>query len=245
VATNLQIKFIKSLQLKKNRYEHKLYVCEGAKIVDELQKFNDSNIEQIYATQEWADEQKRLPSTLEIVSQKDIEKMSGLSTAPSVLAVVRFSKLTKIDFEPNISLFLDQLADPGNLGTIIRTADWYGLKQIFLSPNSVDIYSPKVIQASMGAHFRVRCIEIDFEELIKINQFKNIYATAMKGENINQVEDVKNSLIVMGSESHGVSKSIFEKCTVKITIPSYGDSESLNVSVATGIILHQLVSKKY
>lgn len=243
MATNLQIKFIKSLQLKKNRYEHKRYVCEGDKIVQELIQHNKHCIEIIYATEEWVSRQTEVYSTIELVSPKDLERMSGLSTAPSVLALVRFAPVDSIKSLQTVSLYLDQISDPGNLGTIIRTCDWYGLNQVFLSPNCVDIYSTKVIQSSMGSIFRVNCIEIDFKNLISQYHFSQIYATAMKGKNINDINNTQNILIVMGSESHGVSTEIFNLCTEKITIPSYGYAESLNVSVASGIILHQIISR--
>lgn len=243
MATNLQIKFIKSLQLKKNRYEHKQYVCEGVKIVEELVQNNTVNINCIYATETWKKPNSLKNIPVDICSQKDLEKMSGLSTPPEVLALVDFYSKLEVEINPKINLFLDQISDPGNLGTIIRTADWYGLKTIFISRNCVDVYSPKVIQAAMGSHFRVRVVEIDFNELINHYTFESIYATAMTGISLNEISVDKSTLIIMGSESHGVSQEIFDLCSNRLTIPSFGTTESLNVSVATGIILHQLVCK--
>lgn len=242
MATNLQIKFIKSLQLKKNRYESKQYVCEGVKIVEELVQFNSSHIDCIYATETWAAQNKFKNIAIDICSQKDLEKMSGLSTAPEVLALVNFSINPNIQIHPIINLYLDQISDPGNLGTIIRTADWYGLNTVFISKNCVDKYSPKVIQAAMGSHFRVQVIEINFQDLIRTHRFESIYATAMSGINLNEISTDKSTLVVMGSESHGVSEDIFALCHHRLTIPSFGTTESLNVSVATGIILHNFVS---
>jgi RNA methyltransferase, TrmH family len=241
VATNLQIKFIKSLQLKKNRYEEQLYICEGEKIVEELIRYNTENIDTIYATQAWAETHVSIKDKIEISSVKELEKMSSLTTPALVLATVRFSKSSSINIHPKVNIYLDQISDPGNLGTIIRTADWYGLSTLFLSPNCVDQYSPKVIQAAMGSHFRIRCEIIEFQELISKNKFDHIYATAMEGENLNSISSVGTKLVIMGSESHGVSSEIFVLAPQKLTIPSYGQTESLNVSVATGIILHQLI----
>lgn len=241
MATNLQIKFIKSLQLKKNRYEHLQYVCEGEKIVNELIHYNSAQIDTIYATESWLNSNKYSNINIDICSQKDIEKMSGLSTPSSVLALVNFDKYSAPKLHSRINIYLDQLSDPGNLGTIIRTADWYGLKHIFLSPNTVDHYSPKVIQAAMGSHFRVKCEVIEFQKLITSHHFESIYATAMEGKSLDLITQPKNTLVVLGSESHGVSKEIFDLVQNKLTITSYSDTESLNVSVATGIILHQFV----
>jgi TrmH family RNA methyltransferase len=169
--------------------------------------------------------------------------MSQHATVPSVIALVNFPK--KILFQPVLQkfhLFLDQIADPGNLGTIIRTADWYGHKQLFLSPNCVDLYNSKVIQSAMGSHFRMQCIEINFNDLVANHSFSSIHATAMQGNNLNQVKDISGSLVIMGSESHGVSSELLAASDSKITIPSFGQTESLNVAVAAGIILHQLTT---
>jgi RNA methyltransferase, TrmH family len=243
VATNLQIKFIKSLQLKKNRYEEQMYLCEGEKIVEELIQYNYALVDTIYATESWAKAHSEQMDKIEISSNKDLEKMSSLSTPSSVIAVVRFSTSTSLKFHPKVNLYLDQISDPGNLGTIIRTADWYGLPTLFLSRNCVDQYSPKVIQAAMGSHFRVRCEVIDFNDLITVHSFDQVYATAMQGISIDTISEPKNTLVVIGSESHGVSEEIFALAKNKLTIPNYSATESLNVSVATGIILHQFVAK--
>lgn len=244
MVTNLQIKFIKSLHLKKNRYEHRQYLCEGEKILEELIQNTPEYIDKIYATEEWISANKQLQLVPTIVSAKDMERMSGLSTPTTVLAVVNFppsSSLTKL--EQPIYLYLDKISDPGNLGTILRTADWFGFKQVFLSPSCVDIYSPKVIQAAMGSHFRIRTDIVAFDSLLQKLKFKTVMATAMQGVSIHSVTDMSDSLIVMGSESHGVSENIMKQANIKVTIPAYGGAESLNVSVATGIILYQFTSR--
>ena len=243
MVTNLQIKFIKSLHLKKNRLEYGQYICEGAKIVQELISFKPEYIDMVYATDEWS-----LPITakdirLERVTFEELEKMSQHATVPPVIALVNFSK--KIPFQfvlQKFHLYLDQIADPGNLGTIIRTADWYGHKQLFLSPNCVDLYNSKVIQSAMGSHFRMQCIEINFNDLVANHSFSSIHATAMQGNNLNQVKDIAGSLVIMGSESHGVSSKLLAASNSKITIPSFGQTESLNVAIAAGIILHQFTT---
>jgi TrmH family RNA methyltransferase len=244
VVTNLQIKFIKSLHLKKNRLEYGQYICEGEKIVQELIKFKPECIETVYAMEDWSMPVSAKNVPLERVTSKDLEKMSQHTTVPSVIALVNFPKKTSFQLLPQkFHLYLDQIADPGNLGTIIRTADWYGHKQLFLSPNSVDLYNSKVIQSAMGSHFRIQCLEINFKELLANHSFSKIYATAMEGKNLNEVSDISKSLVIMGSESHGVSGELLAASDSKVTIPSFGPTESLNVAVATGIILHQFTTK--
>jgi TrmH family RNA methyltransferase len=239
MVTNLQIKFIKSLHLKKNRLDHHQYICEGEKIVQELIANKPENIEVIYASESWISEESSKNLNIIRTSSKDMQRMSQLTTVPSVIALVNIPKGDNFHVrKQNIYLYLDQIADPGNLGTIIRTADWYGHKQVFISPSCVDLYNSKVIQSAMGSHFRITCTEISFDQLIRKHKFDSILATAMNGQSLNSYNSMENCLVVMGSESHGVSKEIFEQCTSKITIPSFGKTESLNVAVATGIILH-------
>lgn len=243
MVTNLQIKFIKSLHLKKNRLEYGQYTCEGEKIVQELIAFKPESIEAIYASEIWIPSQSAKDLNIIRTSSKDLERMSQHAAVPSVIALVNIPKGDKFQLvKQKFHLYLDQISDPGNLGTIIRTADWYGHKQIFLSPNCVDIYNSKVIQSAMGSHFRVFCTEIEFDNLIKNHKFDSILATAMNGKNLDDFSKIENSLMVMGSESHGVSNEIFKQCSSKITIPSFGQTESLNVAVATGIILHHFTT---
>ena len=243
MITNLQIKFIKSLHLKKNRLEYGQYICEGEKIVQELITYRPEIIEAIYASETWSSLENSKDLNIILTSPKDLERMSQHTTVPSVIALVNIPKGVHFEVvKQKFYLFLDQIADPGNLGTIIRTADWYGYKQIFISPNCVDLYNSKVIQAAMGSHFRIDCIEIDFNQLIQKHKFNSILATAMNAKSLDTFNSIENGLIVMGSESHGVSKEIFEQCSSKITIPAYGQTESLNVAVATGIILHHFTA---
>lgn len=243
MVTNLQIKFIKSLHLKKNRLEYGQYICEGEKIVQELITFKPEYIEMLYATDGWSLPISAQNIQLERVTSKELEKMSQHTTVPSVLALVNFPKKKPFQLlAQKFHLYLDQIADPGNMGTIIRTADWYGHKQLFLSPNCVDLYNSKVIQSAMGSHFRLQCLEINFNDLVANHTFSSIYSTAMQGNDLNQVKKIAGSLIIMGSESHGVSSELIAASDSNITIPSFGQTESLNVAVAAGIILHQFTS---
>lgn len=245
MATNLQIKFIRSLQLKKNRDENKLFICEGSKIIEELLLQANYKICEIYAKKSWIEKNPTI--SVPIIETNDIEmqKISSLTTAPEVLALVHYKEFESIDIHAKISLYLDNIADPGNMGTILRTSEWFGITQIYISPQCVHVYNPKVVQATMGSLFRLNINVISLSDLIKKNSFKNIYGAVLDGENINKINFEPHSLIVMGSESHGISTENLNLLTHKILIPKYGNAESLNVSVATGIILDRIASKLY
>lgn len=238
MATNLQIKFIKSLQLKKNRQEHRQFVCEGDKMLRELIQSKEESIIQIYATEKWVKVNSFQHPKLVIVSSSEIDRMSSLVESPEVLALVAYLESTSEEASRGLNLFLDGISDPGNMGTILRTAEWFGLNTIYVSTNSVDIYNHKVVQASMGAIFRVSIVTIDFESLISQHQFTSILAAVMNGKSLKSFRPQGRSLLVMGSESHGISSGILSHCTDLVTIPNLGRGESLNVSVATGIILN-------
>lgn len=245
MATNLQIKFIRSLQLKKNRDENRLFVCEGTKIVEELLSQNSYQILEIYAKKEWIGTHEAIEVPVILTSESDMQKISNLTTAPEVLAVVHYREHISIDPKATLSLYLDQISDPGNMGTIIRTADWYGCHQIFLSPQCVQIYNPKVVQATMGSLFRMNITTLTLDDLMKKNQFKAVYGAVLNGINIHETSFQPQSLLIMGSESHGIMEENIKHVTDKITIPRIGYAESLNVSVATGIILDHVANKIY
>jgi len=236
LATNLQIKFIKSLHLKKNREENKLFLCEGAKIVGELMNQNTFIIKEIYAQKQWMDQNPINSLNVIEVSPKQMEQLSTLKTPSEVLAVVHFPKTPSFKKEW-LTLYLDEIKDPGNLGTIIRTAEWYGIKSIVLSPNCVEWYSPKVVQATMGSIFRVHPFYEKLDDFIAKSAFSNIYGAYLEGNSLYNEPFTKNSLLVIGSESHGIHPSHFKLINKKITIPSFGNAESLNASIATSIIV--------
>ena len=236
LGTNLQIKFIKSLHLKKNREENKLFLCEGSKIVAELLSQNSFKIKEIFALKKWIDTNDVHNQNVIEVTSKQMEQMSTLKTPSDVLAVVNYPKIDAFKKEW-LTLYLDEIKDPGNLGTIIRTAEWYGIKSIVLSPNCVEWYSPKVVQATMGSIFRVQPYFDTLERFIAKNSFSNIYGAYLEGNSIYKEPFTHNSLLVIGSESHGIHPSLFQLINKKITIPSFGNAESLNASIATSIIV--------
>jgi RNA methyltransferase, TrmH family len=175
--------------------------------------------------------------TFDIVEKEEIEKVSGLESNDSVLAVV-FQK-ENISFEINddeIVLALDDIRDPGNLGTIIRIADWYGIKKILASESTVDQYNNKTISATKGSFTRVQIFYTDLEKYLKDVKVP-VLGTFMKGENVHNLNFPKRGILLMGNESNGISKEIEKYVTSKITIPSFGEAESLNVGIATAVVV--------
>lgn len=233
------IKFIKSLQIKKFRQENSVFVVEGAKRVCELQD-TDFEIIQVYSTQKYANLFSNFNSNVEIISEHEMQSISSLENNFSALALVKIKKYnTKNISSDSITLILDGIQDPGNLGTIIRTADWFGIKTIFCSENTVDLYNPKVISATMGSFARVSVIYTDLELLLKEYNPQNIpvIGAFLNGNSIKN-NKIKNAILVMGNESNGISNELAVYCNHRISIPQIGKAESLNVGIATGILLY-------
>ncbi|WP_218972298.1 TrmH family RNA methyltransferase [Labilibaculum filiforme] len=251
-----QIKLITSLQQKKYRDQHQLFVAEGNKLVSDLIEAN-VEVEFLIYTKEWKasnsiSRKTKINNRIE-TDALQIKKISTLKTPSSVIAVFKIPSriIDKADIQNSLSLVLDDVQDPGNLGTIIRVADWFGIKHIFCSPNTVDLYNPKVIQATMGAISSVSVIYTKLEELIL--QYKNpsfpIYGTFLEGEIIYNCKLQKKGFIIMGNEGKGVSEKIQNLVTNKLYIPDFPNgkavSESLNVSVATSIICSEFRRQEF
>lgn len=238
-----QIKYIQSLHLKKNREIENLYIIEGVKIVEEYLSQNPENIVVLYAVQDFIASHrislKKLNLKVEEISEEELLKISTQKSPNQVLAIAKKQKNTL-----NISvlassntLYLDDIRDPGNLGTIIRIADWFGIKQVICSPTSTELYNPKTLQASMGAVLRVNVVYLPFFEVIKHFQNIAIYGALLNGKNIYS-EKLNNGLIVIGNEANGISDEVKKHLTQPITIPSASSngSESLNAANACAII---------
>lgn len=234
MITANQKKFVKSLAQKKFRTEHNCFVVEGVKLVDELLQ-SDFEVMNIYATSNWVENNPSVNA--EQVSSKDLAIMSSFKTANEVLAVVKQKEFFTIDYSKSLTIALDNLQDPGNLGTIIRTADWFGINTIICSTETVDVYNPKVIQATMGSLFRVNVVYTDLITFLKDNKSLNVYGALLDGENVYQKTlTKKGSVLLMGNESKGISEPLLSFITDKIFIPKMGQAESLNVSTATAIL---------
>ena len=244
MITKNQVKYIQSLGQKKSRDEENCFIAEGHKLVNELMTASNCRIAQFYVLKEWVDEHANAKDHGEVieVSAAELEKISQLTTPNQVLAVVE-----KIQWKNEpivkgaISLVLDTIQDPGNMGTIIRLADWFGVKTIFCSSDCVDVYNPKVVQASMGSISRVRVEYTDILSLLKDNKEVSIYAAILNGRDVTKMEKINDGMIVIGNESKGINEEILNLANVHITIPGKGKAESLNAGVATGIILSHLV----
>jgi TrmH family RNA methyltransferase len=208
-----------------------------------LKSFPERVLE-VFATQNWTETRQGIVKNLtqlSIINDDELKKISQLTTPNEVLALVsKPSHLDKIDLLHGITVMLDEIQDPGNLGTIIRSCDWFGVKNIVCSPRTVDAFNTKVIQASMGSIMR---INIFYEELMDvIDQFKTIplYAAELSGQSIFDFNFTSPAILVIGNEARGVSPNISLRSTHKVSIPRYGNAESLNAAVATSIILSSM-----
>lgn len=232
-------KYIQSLLLKKNRQEEGCFIAEGEKILLEVLT-SDWEIKELFVTIYFEEKYKSILSkyTYELVTEKELEKTGSLESNNSGIAVLNIKNSTINNLgNQNIVLVLDGINDPGNLGTIIRIADWYGIDTIICSNNTVDVYNPKVIMSSKGSFLRVNVIYADLKHYLSKVPSNLIFGTFMQGESIHSVSFPNNSYLVMGSESHGISADIAELINNKITINGAGRTESLNVSIATAICL--------
>lgn len=242
-----QISFLTSLQLKKQRKEHGLFLVEGLKSVAEFIK-SDYQIETIYYTPAILSKLDKISGKikLEEVKPEELLKISALNTPQDVLAIVRIPEEQKIStkcLKGNYSLLLDGIQDPGNLGTIIRTADWFGFTQIICSNDTVEAYNPKVVQASMGSLARIKLHYTDLVSFLDEHKLST-YVTALDGSSIYEVDFKKEGLLILGNEGNGIRPEILKKGTHQISIPRVGKAESLNVAVCAGICCAEIRRKR-
>ena len=236
-----KIKVVQSLKHKKNRINSNLFLVEGIKSFDELLKSN-YKIEFTIISKETIASNKNYKNLndLYVVSAAEINKLSGLKNNKSLISVVhkKNQKKESIDFS-NLIIALDSVNDPGNLGTIIRIADWFNIKSILCSKNTVDLYNSKVIQSSMGSFTRVDVFYDNLEDIMGSKDI-SVFGTSTDGTDINNFEKPDKGIILFGSESKGVSEHLKKYVDKWISIKKNGGAESLNVSVSVGIILHKL-----
>lgn len=236
------IKTIQSLDKKKYRQKYNLFLVEGNKIIKELPN-SDYEIENLYSV----DPENLIFKTqnIEKILPNDLKKISFLQHPKDSVAVCKIPE-SKILKDVKIQLILDGIQDPGNLGTIIRLADWFGIEQIICSNDTVDVYNPKVIQATMGSFLRVNVFYTELEEYL--TAYENpVFGTDMNGENIYETKFPEKFSLVFGNEGNGIRPSTEDLIAKMITIPRFGKSrstESLNVSMSAGIILGEIFSKK-
>jgi len=236
-----QSKLITSLQQKKYRVQYQLFVVEGIKVVNELLSSN-YELNKLFCTEDCSALFKNC--NLQIISEKELSKISNLSSPNKVLGLFKIPTTYKIK-EEGLILVLDGINDPGNLGTIIRLSDWFGVSHIVCSKNTVDCYNQKVVQATMGSLARISITYEDLEVFLKETQLP-IYGAVMDGTNVYSRSLQQNAVLVMGNESNGMSKTIESLINTKVTIPKYSEStvtESLNVATATAILLNEFRRK--
>ena len=244
MLTNNKIKLIKSLDKKRERVEAGCFVVEGEKMVRELLMSRFETIE-VFAVQQYIDD---LPANLKrkaeitAIGERDLERISFLKTPNKAVALAKLPEKQPLPNLSDLNIALDNIQDPGNLGTIVRTAAWFGIGNVFCSPDTVDVYNPKVIQSTMGAIFKVNVTYCDLAELASTARKSGIpmFGTRLDGENIYAAKLPKDAIVVMGNESKGLSAEISALTDSNLKIPSYApptaDMESLNVSVATAIV---------
>lgn len=240
MITKNEVKFIKSLSKKSERTEAQMFVAEGDKLIYELIK-SGLKIDTLYTTS-----RSDFSDSDEMISSDEMARISNLKSPPSSLALVEIP-VRDVEFKGGLGVVLDNVQDPGNLGTIIRICAWYGVKQIFCSLDTADCFSPKVVQATMGAIGEVEIIYTDLEPFLKDQTSRKCRILGTFLENSTPIYNVKNvtsdALLVMGNEGNGISVEVEEFVTDRIFLPSFGEPncvESLNVAVATGIALSHL-----
>lgn len=247
MLSKAQISLITSLQHKKFRKQHGLFIVEGIKSVQEFIT-SSYHVQTIYATAEALAKMGNLPQNLKCidVSERDFSKITSLTSPQGVLALVQIPDNTQIDeasLKEQHCLVLDDVQDPGNLGTIIRTAEWFGISEIICSIGTVDAYNPKVVQATMGSLSRVRIYYTDLISFVERMEMPT-FGALLDGSSIYDTDFGQAGLIIMGNEGNGISHALQTKIHRAVTIPRLGHAESLNVAVATTVFCSELARRK-
>jgi RNA methyltransferase, TrmH family len=240
MLSKADIKYIKSLQIKKYRKEEQSFIVQGAKSVLELLS-SDFEILSVFGTEDFLANVKHSNNVRVLkVSEKDLEAIGEFQSNNTAVAIAKIKPNTPLMPGPGeFALVLDDIRDPGNLGTIIRTADWYGIHKIIVSEETADVYNPKVISSTMGSFTRVSVFYTDLENYLSKSKLK-VYGTYLNGDDVHTLRFDTEGLIVIGNESHGINPKLEKFISNKITIPRYGKAESLNAGIATAIICDNL-----
>ena len=234
-----QIKYIQSLGQKKHRDEGRVFVAEGPRLVNDLLRNKNVVVKQVFALNEWLQENEKLLKDINATAVLDweLQSISQLKTPNSVVAIISQLEQKQPVAQGNVSLVLDTIQDPGNLGTIVRIADWFGVPQIICSRDCADLYNPKVVQATMGSIARVKVFYTDLAEWLKQLKGVTVYATMLEGKDVTKMSTITEGLIIIGNEATGIGEHLVKFANEKITIPKKGNAQSLNAAVATGIVL--------
>jgi RNA methyltransferase, TrmH family len=246
MISKAKVKHLKSLQVKKYRKQEQSFVVEGTKSVVELLN-SDFEVLWLAATDDFLKQNEKalVDSRAEIVQATDNELVisGSFQSNDGALAVARMKVNAETPIKDEFALILDDIRDPGNLGTIIRTADWYGITKIIASEETADFYNPKVLSATMGSFCRVAMYYTSLETYLSKTNLP-VYGTFLGGADVHHQKFGSGGLIVIGNESNGISKPVEKLLTQKITIPRVGKAESLNAAIATGIVLDVISQSK-
>lgn len=239
-----EAKYIQSLSQKKYRLQENLFVAEGPKIIEEALNNTAVKIKKIFAVDEWMGANKKHAAQYDMatITQSELERISQLKTPHQVVALIEMN--SNEDFvlkNEKLALALDGIQDPGNMGTIVRIADWFGIDQIICSTDCADIFNSKVVQASMGSIFRVQVFYTELANWLASQTGTKIYSAALNGSPLKSYNKVQKGIVVIGNESKGIRQEVMQHVAEKITIEKIGRAESLNAAVATGIILSHII----
>ena len=254
MLTRNQAKLITSLHQKKFRKEENLFIAEGEKVVSDL-LLSEVYVREIYCTEEFVTRQTKTSAfygrkNLVIIEEDELKKISALSTPQQVLALADIpGEDEDINYESGLKLVFDNIKDPGNMGTLIRTADWFGIREVICSLECVDCYNPKVVQGAMGSLFRLKMFNRNLKELFHINSSKNnlpVYGMVLNGNNIYEEELFKDGFILIGNESTGIEEEHISFISKALTIPASSSTKanSLNVAIASGIVCSEFFRRK-
>ncbi|MBD0293826.1 MAG: RNA methyltransferase [Flavisolibacter sp.] len=236
-----EVKYIQRLALKKFRDEDGLFIVEGPKIVGELIQLVPEQVQKVYAIHSWmtAHAQWLQRITIQEITEDELQRISLLTTSNQVVAVLRQFNWQRPLVENEIGLYLDTVQDPGNFGTIIRIADWFGIKKIVCSAGCADVYNPKVVQSTMASIARVQ-VYYDNDLSWLYQQKAPVYAATLQGRSVYEYSRTSNCILLIGNESKGIRAEFLQQASEQITIPRMGHAESLNAAVAAGILLSHL-----
>ena len=237
-----KVKYINSLGDKKLRDADKVFIAEGPKIINELLGEPLMEPKEIFALKEWIQQNKNLSLPVTEIDDIMLERLSFLSSPNQVIGLFAIPGLSPLSLKNKVSIIADGIQDPGNLGTIVRCADWFGVEQVVCSKDSADIYNPKAVQSTMGSIARVKVYYEDLHPLLSQNKNQvKIYAATLNGTDIKKIKPLSEGTLIIGNESKGIASSLLSLVDEKITITRRGKAESLNAAVATGIILSHLL----
>ncbi len=246
MVTKSQVKYIQSLNEKKFRNSEGVFIAEGPKLINELLAARNIEAVAVYATGEWWMLHESVKNNVPFVSfhevsAQELERLSFLTTPHQVLGIFRQPVFPATHhLKDTLTLVLDGIQDPGNLGTILRTADWFGINTIIAGHDSADVYNPKVVQSTMGSIARINLKYAELKDFITVHNDIPVYASTLNGVPLQTFGKIREGMVLIGNESRGIKDDLVRLATHRLTIPGEGKAESLNAAVAAGIILSHI-----